>query len=240
MLEITLVAIAALLVGFVKGGFGPLGALIVPLLTIVMPTSQAVGLVLPMLLVGDAFAVRAYWREWDMRYLRLTLPSALVGIALALLLLNTLSDDALRRLLGIFTLSVAAYKLASDRLKQVTYTPRDWHGSLAGSMSGFASALANAGGPPMTAYLLLQKLAPVTFVGTSTLFFVILNVIKLPPFLIFGVLKVSKLLSVIYVLPLIPVGVWLGRQLINRINWGLFDALMTLGLISAGVLLLAG
>jgi hypothetical protein len=49
------------------------------------------------------------------------------------------------------TLVVALYKLASDSLTQVTYTPRGWHGILAGWLAAFTSALANAGGPPATA-----------------------------------------------------------------------------------------
>ena len=112
---IAVVAAAALVVGLAKGGLGGVaGALLVPLLSTIMPITQAVGVALPLLMVGDVFALRAYWRAWDTKYVRLMLPGAVVGIVMGILLLTSLSDDALRRLLGIFTLVVAAYKIASE------------------------------------------------------------------------------------------------------------------------------
>lgn len=239
MYVVILIAVA-LLVGLAKGGFGPMGALIVPLLSTQMPVSTAVGVVLPLLILGDWFAMRAYWRQWDTRLVKLLLPGAVVGIALGLTLLTSLSDDALRRLLGVFTLVVAAYKLASDSITRVTYQPHNWHGTVAGSASGFASALANAGGPPITAYLLLQKLPPATFVATNVLFFAIVNLIKLPAFVAADVIDAHKLLRIAWVLPLIPLGVWIGRKLVARINRTLFEWLMLAGLVWAGLSLLLG
>lgn len=238
--DILVIIAVALIVGLAKGGLGPIGALIVPLLSTIMPVSQAVGVLLPMLMVGDWFALRTYWRAWEIRLIKLTLPGAVVGVVFGLALLTSLSDDALRRILGTFTLSVAAYKVASDSIKNLNYTPRDWHGTLAGSMSGFASALANAGGPPMTAYLLLQKLNPTPFVGTATLFFATMNALKLPAFLAADVIDIPKLISVAWAIPLIPVGVWVGRRLIDHINPTYFNALMLAGLLWAGFALLLG
>ena len=238
--ETLAVLLAALIVGLAKGGFGPAGALIAPLLASVMPVTEAVGLTLPLLIVGDWFALRAYWKQWEAKHLRLLLPSAVIGIVFGLLLLTTLSDDALRRIMGTFTLAIAVYKLVSDRLQTVEYTPRNWHGNLAGSMSGFASALANAGGPPITAYLLLQRLPPTNFVGTSVLFFAVVNLLKLPAFLAADVINLDKLADVFWVIVLIPLGVWLGRQLITRINQKAFEWLMLGSLMWAGFSLLLG
>ena len=235
--EIFVIITVALIIGLVKGGL-PVGPLIVPLLSVIMPVSLAVGVALPLLIVGDQFALRAYWRTWELRLIKLVLPGAAVGIILGTLLLSELSDEMLKRILGVFTLSIAAYKIASDSLKNVDYAPRNWHGSLAGGASGFSSALANAGGAPMTAYLLLQKLSPIPFVGTSTLFFAIVNILKLPAFLYTNVIDMDKLLSVVWAIPLIPLGVWLGRKLIDRINSLYFDRMMLVGLLVAGVLLL--
>ena len=151
------ILIAAIAIGLVKGGIGGpfAGAVILPLLTQRMSVAAAVGVAMPLLIVGDLFAMRFYWREWDARFLRLLLPGAVVGIIAGTLLLVALPDLVLRRLLGITTLTVVFYKVASDSLEQIEYRPRDWHGQLAGMASGFASALANLGGPPITAWLLL-------------------------------------------------------------------------------------
>lgn len=234
------VALAAFLIGISKGGLGGavVGAFIVPLLSQSMTVPQAVGLTLPLLMVGDVFAVRFYWRDWDLRYLKLLLPLAVVGIIMGTFLLANLPNDILKRVLGIFTLIVIGYKLISDSLRSVAYQPRGWHGMLAGWASGFGSALANVGGPPITAYLLLQKLPPTVFVGTFTLFFAIVNWLKVPGFLAENIIEVERLLRIAWALPIIPLGVWIGRRIIGWINPKAFEWLMTGLLLWAGLTML--
>lgn len=231
MSHTVMLALAALLVGVVKGGLGPMpGALLVPLLSTTMPVAQAVGATLPMLIVGDWFALPVYWRKWDGQALRLMLPAAVLGVGMGVVLLTTLPDDALRRALGAFTLIIALYKLGSDTLSAMTYRPRTWHGWLAGWGSGFGSALANVGAPPITAYLLLRRTAPTTFIGTTVIFFLVVNLLKLPVFVIADVLDGPTLLRTLWTLPLIPLGVWLGKELLRHIPQRKFEWLM-LGLL---------
>lgn len=236
------IALVGLIIGLVKGGIGgPIaGAFILPMLSQTMSVPQAVGITLPLLMVGDAFAMRFYWREWDMALLKLMLPSAIVGIVMGTLLLVALPDQLLRYLLGVFTLGVIAYKLLSDSLRQVQYTPRRWHGYFAGWSSGFTSALANLGGPPVTAYLLLQKLQPVAFVGTLTLFFTIVNLLKLPGFLAADLIDIPQLIRILWVVPIIPLGVWVGRSIIDRFPRVLFERFMIVLLFIAALMLFFG
>lgn len=221
--------LAALLIGLSKGGLGgPIpGTLSVPLLSLIMPVSKAAGLALPLLIVGDVFALYFYRGKWDWRYIRLMLPAGIIGIILGTLLLAMLPDEVMRPLLGIFTLIVIIYKLLNDYVKSIRYTPQNWHGYLAGWASGFGSALANSGAPPFTAYMLLQPgMLPMTFMGTATLFFAALNLLKVPGFLTSGVLDVPQFLSIAWILPLIPIGVWLGRKSLNYINPKVFERVM--------------
>ncbi len=239
-LHIVLIVVACLLIGLSKGGLGgPIPvALTTPLLSAVMPVSQAVNLVLPLLIFADVFALWAYWRDWDMYYIRLMLPAAVLGVALGLLLLTTLPDLWLRRLLGLFTLVVIVYKIGSSRIARLHYQPRGWHGQLAGGASGFASALANTGAPPFTAYMLLQGVSPTVFIGTTTLFFAIVNLLKLPAVAAAGLLNFPLLLSAAWAIPLIPLSVWVGRQFINRVNPQLFESLMLALLLIASLSLI--
>lgn len=234
--------LAALLLGLSKGGLGgPVpGALVAPLLSSAMPVSQAVGLTLPLFMLGDAFALPVYWRKWEARHIRLMLPAAVVGIVMGILLLATLPDLVLRRLLGLFSLVAVLYKLASDSLPRLAYQPRDWHGYLAGWASGFSSALANAGAPPFTAYLLLQRVTPTAFIGTSILFFALVNLVKLPGFLAAHVLDLRQLLEVAWVVPVIPLGVWLGRRALLWIDAQTFERFMLFLLFLAALSLLLG
>ncbi len=217
-------------------------ALITPFLSQVMPAHQAVGVAMPLLIFGDLFAVRMYWQKWDMRQIKLLLPSAVVGIlagtALLALLSNQPDDLLLRRILGLFTLSVVIYKLTNDHLARLAYEPHNWHGYLAGSSAGFASTLANVGGPPFTAYMLLQNRSPQIFIGTASLFFALLNFLKLPGYFITGVLNLQEVVGVLWSLPLILVGVWLGQWATQRINAKAFEWFMIIVLLWAIAVLL--
>jgi uncharacterized protein len=240
------IALAAMIIGLAKGGLlGPVaGALILPLLTQTMTVTEAVGVTLPLLMFADVFALRFYWREWDIRYIKILLPISLLGILMGTTLLTTLSDIVLRRTLGVLTLLILFYKLnngsaksKSDKEKQ-DYTPRLWHGYLAGWASGFASSLANAGGPPITIYLLMQKVPPKAFVGTLALFFGVLNWLKMPGFIAADVINLDILRGMVWALPLIPLGVWLGRKGIERFDPKAFDGFMTVMLLIGAFILL--
>ncbi len=234
-----ILAAAALYVGLVKGGFGPVpAALLVPLLSTRMPVTDAVALTLPLLIVGDWIALVVYWRKWDTGALRLTILAGIAGVLLGALLLSTLPDIALRRLLGTITLLIVVYKIGGDAITSLRYTPRDWHGWLAGWGSGFMSALANVGAPPITAYLLLQRARPIPFIATTVAFFAIMNTIKLPLFLAGGILKVGNITTMLWALPLIPLGVWFGKQFVERIDARKFEWLMLVLLVWVGVSLL--
>jgi len=237
---IAVIALAGCLIGLSKGGLGgpvPV-SLTAPLLSMIMPVPQAVGLVLPLLIFADIFALRAYWKEWDMHQVKLMLPAGVLGVVMGVLLLATLDDLTLRRILGTFTMIAVIYKLTSDMLKSITYEPRNWHGWLAGWASGFGSAIANVGAPPFTAYMLLQNVTPTRFIGTTTLFFAIINLLKVPGFLGANVIDVQQLIEIAWVLPLIPLNVWIGRKFVDWVNPKVFEWIMLALLAWASVTLL--
>src|SRR5690606_5272703 len=151
---------------------------------------------------------------------------AVVGILIGLFLLVSLPDKDLRRILGVFTIIAILFKLGSDSLRSIKYEPRGWHGYLAGFTSGLTSALANLGGPPITAYLLLQKLEPTAFVATQTLFFFVVNLLKVPGYLSESIIDIPLLISILWVTPLIPIGVWIGRWAIGKVNRLWFERVM--------------
>ncbi len=215
-------------------------ALVTPMLSQIMPAAQAVGIVLPLLIFADGFALWAYWRQWNGLYIRRMLPLGVVGVVMGVVLLAALAphDTLLRRVLGLFTLTIILYKTLGGQLSRVKYQPRAWHAYLAGWASGFGSALANVGAPPFTAYMLLQEVSPRVFVGTTTLFFAIINVLKLPGFLSAGVLNLAQLASVAWVALLIPLGVWLGRRFVSSVNPRVFEWIMLAALFLASLSLL--
>lgn len=232
-----IIAFLGLMIGLAKGGFNALGTLLTPILSLILPVSLAVGVILPMLIFGDAFAIVSYWREWDGKLVARMLPAAIVGALAGTFLLAQLSSNVLRIALGIFVLFLVAYKFASDRIKSLHYQPHAWHAPAAGALAGLASAMFNNGGPPFNSYLLLQKMPPRTFIGTTALFFALVNLIKVPGFLYTGVLNVPLSLSFWWVFLFIPLGIWGARLLVARLNQSAFEWIVIVLLLLTSLLL---
>ena len=233
------IAVLGFTIGLAKGGFNAIGALATPILSLVLPVSLAVGVLLPMLLVGDAFAVYSYWREWDWPLLRRMLPAAFVGALAGTWLLAVMTPNALRLALAVFVLLLVVYKFASDRITRLAYQPRGWHAPTVGALAGVASGMFNTGGPPLNAYLLLQKMPPRAFIATTALFFALVNLSKVPGYLYTGVLDVPLLLSLWWVLLFIPLGLGAARWLVSRVNQRAFEWIIVALLVVSSVVLFA-
>jgi uncharacterized membrane protein YfcA len=228
---------AVLIVGISKSGFGGgLGMISVPLLSIAVSPATGAAIMLPILCVMDVMSWWAYRRKWDRRNLVLLVPASLVGIAVGTLTFHYMSDDALRLIVGaIATLFTIAHWIGRrPKLSE----PGVALGAVCGALSGFTSFIANAGGPILQVFMLPQRLDKSLFVGTTVIYFFIINYVKLVPFAYLGLLSAENLMTSLVLLPLAPIGVWLGLRLHDMVSQGLFYRLMYLLTFAAGAKLI--
>lgn len=233
-----LAILAILIVGISKSGFGGgLGVLAVPLMSLVIPPPQAAAILLPLLVVMDWFTVWHYRKKWDKRNLLILLPAAILGIVLGSLYFKYLSDAHIRIMVGVLAMLFGMnYFVKKRSVNQHTAdVPR---GVLWGTVAGFTSFGVHAGGPPVNIYILPQQLPKSVFVGTTVVFFTIVNLIKLLPYTLLGQFSTGNILTSLILAPLAPVGVWLGVKLHDRVNESLFYALCYFFLLVTGVKLL--
>lgn len=244
--EFWIVAVLAiLLIGVSKAGFGGgVGAVATPLLALTIPVSEAAAILLPILIVADIFSLRHYWQSYDRTSILRMVPGAVVGIALGGLLFGYFSanERTLKIILGVFALAFLAYQLGRTLLlgALVKTRPSTVAGVLLGGAAGFTSTLAHAGGPPATIYLLPQQLPRNIFVGTNVVFFFLLNVIKLIPYGMLGLLRVGNLSTILILAPLTFIGVQLGVYLNRRFTDVWFNRLIYTLLFITGVELISG
>ena len=215
---LALACIAVLVVGIAKGGFGGgIGIVGVPLMALVVSPARAAAIMLPILMLMDVFALRAWWRQWDLRNLRLLLPGAVLGTLLGFATFRVLSADMLRLLVGLLAIGFGLLQFV--RSEERAARPADWRRALLwGSASGVTSFSVHAGGPPLQVYLLPQKLDRATFQATSVAFFFVVNWLKLPAYAWLGQLDTSNLTTSLMLAPLAPVGIALGRWLHRRVD----------------------
>jgi uncharacterized protein len=91
-----------------------------------------------------------------------------------------------------------------------------------GTVAGFTSTLSQAGGPPFQVYVLPQRMPKLTLVGTYTIYFAVLNVLKIVPYFALGQFSTANLASSIVLLPVAVAANFLGIWLVRRTPTGLF------------------
>lgn len=232
-------AIAILLTGISKSGLGgALGGLAVPFMSLWMSPRDAVAVMLPVLIAMDLFGIRAWRGKADWAELRLLLPASLVGIALGTLAFGVMSDRMVKGAVGLIAVVFAADRLLRKPKADPHTAPLPRLARLCGVGAGFTSTLAHAGGPPLMIYLLTRGLPRQAFAATSVFFFAALNLAKLPFYLGLDLFTRDTLVMSAMLLPLVPVGVWTGMRLLQRIPERPFYLLATAALGLSGVKLL--
>lgn len=206
--------------GITKSLFGGgSGALTMPLLVLVLSPLQAAAIQLPLLLVMDIFAVRAYWRQWDRRMLWSMLPGIPLGFVAGALTFTLLDADGIRLVLGIVTLAFALNYWRHRFLGNAGGGPpllRPVVGLLAATAS-YASFVAHAGSAPAQMAMLRAGLGKTAFVATLVVFFATANYAKVGIYAALGLFTVPNLTASLVLLPLIPIGIGIGLALHKRI-----------------------
>lgn len=230
---------ALLLTGVSKGGLGAgAGILAVPLMSLAIPPTQAAAIMLPVLCAMDLIGLWGYRAAHDGRRLRFLLPAALIGIALGTVTFGWLSEAGIRLVIGgIAILFVVRHWIGTLQGRRVGDRPPP--GRAAGifwsAVSGYTSFVAHAGGPPLSVYLLPQRLDKTVFVATTVVFFAFVNAIKLGPYWALGQLVPGNLATSLVLLPLAPLGMALGFWLHRRIDPVLFFRICHALLLVTGI-----
>ena len=210
-----LVAFAGVfLICFMKGAFGGGFSIVgIPLLSVVMDPVTAGGLLAPLFIAMDLFALR-YWKPstWSKPDLVLLLPGLVTGIACGYVLFRFLDHRAIAILMATTTLIFVGLWLVAGG--EVMIRPRSTPKAItAGLASGVTTMVAHSGGPPLAMYLLPLGLSKELYAGTTSLFFTVGNATKAVPWL----MQVRPTADVWTLMALclfaIPGGVWLGWRL---------------------------
>jgi uncharacterized membrane protein YfcA len=229
---------AVLLMGVSKSGFGAgFGALAVPLMALAVPVPQAAAILLPLLLVMDVLGLAALVKEADRGLLRLLLPAGLLGTVIGTVLFGLLPAHVVAGVVGALTLLFLAQRLFFPARADAPPPPR-WLGFALGTASGFTSFVAHAGGPPVSVYLLPLRLQPVVFTATMAVFFAAVNASKWIPYAWLGLIDLTNMATSVALMPLAPLGVWLGVRFVRRVDQRLFYRLIHLGMFLTGAKLL--
>jgi len=231
---------AVILLGLAKGGFAGLGALGMPLMALGVEPVAGAAILLPILIAQDVVGVTAFRRTWDARVLRILLPGAVVGVALGWGLASQVSSDAILAALGAVSILFGAQRLWVERGGGVPEPSSSsaWVGSLFGVATGFTSQIAHAGGPPFQMWVMPRRLPRDVFIGTSAIFFALLNWIKVPAYVALGQFTKENALATAVLLPVAILSSVAGVRLVRHVPMQRFYVIIYALMIVTGVKLL--
>ena len=189
-------------------------------MALVLPPFEAAALLLPILIVQDLISLWVYRGDWSARNLQLMLPGAALGVGAAWILAAYIPEAFIRLIVGGISLTfVLNAWFGRTAGRTVPHAPS---GVFWGTVSGFTSAFANAGGPPFQIYMLPQQLPKLTFVGTGTIFFAVVNWLKVLPYFALGNFTRHGILVSLALMPVAVMANFLGIWLVRVTPMGLF------------------
>lgn len=212
---------AVFLIGLGKGAFGGgLAVLGAPLLSLVVDPITATIMMSPIVSAADPFGVMAFppktWSWPDLRWLSVGI---LLGLGLGSVFLVSLDPRIVALVLAIITLYFAArYFLSPGRAEETGLPVHPLKAIICGGLGGFTTFIAHAGNPPIAFYLLPRGLPKSIYAGTTIGLFTFANTVKLGLYLWLTGLDPQTFTMAAVLMPAVPLGVYAGKLLHDRLD----------------------
>ena len=236
--EWALAILAALVVGVSKAGINGLGMLSVVIFAQLMPAKQATGVVLPLLCFGDIIGAAVYWKHAKWHHVIRLFPWTAAGVVLGYFALDLVNEGQARLLIGGIILSLVVMHFVRRRAAGHETEHGSWFPPTIGVLAGFTTLVANAAGPLMAVYMLAMRLPKMHFVGTGAVFFLLLNLFKIPFMVHLGLINSESFSLNLLLAPLVLAGAWFGRKLVMRIDQRAFENIALALSVVAGLKLI--
>jgi len=217
---------ATSLIGFSKTGIPGLGMLFVPVMASLFGAKPSVGLVTPMLITGDVFAVAYYHRHALWKHLWGLFPFVLAGMIPAFFFLKHVDSETLGPVLGALVLALLSLELLRARFGWKDAPHTWWFAAIMGFLAGFTTFVGNVAGPIMSLYLLSRGLPKEQFMGTGAWYYMIVNCIKIPFYLWLGITTTGSLSFNLMAVPVIVAGALLGYRILPHVPQRVFNRLV--------------
>jgi hypothetical protein len=203
-----------------------------------MPAKQATGMVLPLLCIGDIVGAAIYRRHAKWHHIIRLFPWTAAGVLLGYFALDLVNERQARLLIAGIILSLVALHFARRRAPGDETNHGSWFAPTIGVLAGFTTLVANAAGPLMAVYMLAMRLPKMDFVGTGAVFFLLLNLFKVPFMVHLGLINTASFSINLLLAPLVLAGAWFGRNLVMKIDQRAFENIALALSVLAGLKLI--
>lgn len=229
---------ATFVVGISKAGIKGIAVVSVTLMALAFGAKESTGLVVPLLILADIFAVVYYNRHTQWKYIIRFLPWILAGILIGVIIGKDLDEDTFKIGMAIIILCSVAMMYWWDRKKSKN-VPSHWSfAGFIGILAGITTMIGNLAGAFSNIFFLAMRLPKNEFIGTAAWLFLIINVFKLP-FHIWSweTITPETLLVNLKLAPAIFLGLFVGVRLVKIIKEDFYRK-MILVLTAIGAILI--
>ncbi len=221
--ELGILSLAGFILGLSKSGIKGISVIIVAMLVFIFDAKSSTGILLPMLIVGDIFAVIYYSRHAQWTFLWKLLPSMVVGVILGTWVGDILPEDVFRKsMAGIILISIIMMVWWERRASKSVPDNLGFASAL-GLTAGFTTMVGNLAGSFANLYFLAMRLPKNAFIGTTAWLFLIINVFKVP-FHVFSweTINGESIWVSLVTVPFIFLGLFTGVRILKKVNDKLF------------------
>lgn len=230
-------SLASFIIGLSRGGFagGIAFAGVLIMAQMVEPTLAA-AFILPILCFIDPFGNYVYRKDIHWPSAKVLLPGGLIGIVIGASVFYLVDDNVIRILVAGLSLYLVVDRLHGRwRRQDEAWTYPKPIGFALGIFAGISTFIIHAGHPPVSAYLLPQRLPRLLFIGTFALLFTVFNYVKLLPYAWLGLLDWSLLGVGAVFFPVAIAGFFCGKILAQRMSdkvfyWIMYASIVVMGL----------
>ncbi len=229
---------AAIVVGLSKAGIKGIAIVNVTLMALAFEAKESTGIVVPLLIFGDIFAVVYYNRHANWNYIARFLPWILFGILIGVLIGNDLDESTFKIGMAIIILISVLMMYWWDRRKSKK-VPTHWlFAGIVGTTAGVTTMIGNLGGAFSNIYFLAMRVPKNEFIGTAAWLFLIINLLKLPLHIyVWETITLDTFLFDLKLIPGIALGIFLGIRLVKHIKDDFYRK-MILVLTAAGAVMI--
>ncbi|NJB71425.1 hypothetical protein GGR42_001887 [Saonia flava] len=230
--------IAAFVIGVSKAGLKGIAIIIVTLMTFAFGAKESTGLIVPMLIVGDIFAVVYYNRHTQWKHIVRFLPWMMSGVVIGVFIGKDMPEQTFKVCMAIIILISVITMFWWDKRPSKT-VPNHWtFAGFTGVMAGITTMIGNLAGAFSNIYFLVMRLPKNEFIGTAAWLFLFINIFKLPfHIFIWKTITPDTLMVNLRLIPGVFLGLFFGIKLVHVIQDKLYRKLI-LGLTALGALLI--
>ena len=239
LFDFSVVAFCAFLLGISKSGIKGIATLIVTGFALIYGAKNSTGILMPLLLVGDIFAITYYKSYVDWSYIIKLIPWMVFGVLIGVIGGSYISDDLFKYGMAVIILFSVSLMYLMESKKEKKIPKNLIFVSSMGTLAGFTTMVGNLAGAFSNIYFLAMRIPKNTFIGTAAWLFFFINSFKIPFHIwSWGTINGASILKSIELVPFVILGLAVGVVLVKKINDNTFRKLILLLTAFGGILIL--